>query len=573
MTRRTQPGIAQPQLRQAAPGTLPALGGDSTRGPLPWAPPSERPASGPLRRRALGRVLALLLILLASPSRPASPAAPATAQVQVEELRLGNGMTFLLVPRPRATTVAAGWMVRAGSADDGPGRAGLSHLLEHLLFKGTRTIGARDLRQEEQLLQRLDDAREELDTLESRLAEDSARRSGRLQRRLEERRLEFESLRRQAESLVFLGQFALHYSELGATGLNANTFRDFTLYYVTLPSEKLEAWFWLESDRLLEPVFRQLFKELEVIREERRMRIESTPTGQLDEELRARFWGDHPYSWEPQGKPEDLQRITRALAREFFRQHYRAGNITAALVGGFDPQLVRSWARRYFERLPGGGVPTGLPPPARTEPRTAETRMTGSCECAPQLQVLYPGVAFGHPDAAALQALTAILNGRTGRLYRSLVLDQQLAFSAYSQQISWRRAGQFSVHAETKGTVDPLELLAAWDVEAERLRSQPTSTVELRRAVNRLAADSFRALKEPIDLLKQLLVYQGLGDWRYLNRWGAEIREVTPADLQRVAAEYLVADRRTVAVYRRPAGAAPRAPAGTAAAPEFGALP
>ena len=507
------------------------------------------------RRCALSTLIAVFLIFSLQLSLGRTATRPGIAQVPVEEFQLDNGMRFLLVHRPEATTVSVGWVTGAGSADDDPDATGLSHLLEHLLFKGSRTVGSRDLGQELLVLERQDQVWGQLMEVRDETVVATGRKKEKLEQKASKLQAELTTLQQQASSLAFLGQFSLFYSEQGATGLNANTFRDFTLYYVTVPSEKLESWFWLESDRLLEPVFRELYKEVQVVHEERRLRIESTPTGQLDQELRGRFWGDHPYSWDTQGHSDHLDRIERADAQAFFDRHYRSDNLTAALVGGFDPEQVRTWAQLYFGRLPRRPSPPTAGAPAPIELRQVEDRMSARCECPPQAQVLYPSPKFDHPDVPALQVLAAVMNGRSGRLYRSLVLAQQIAFSAYTRQVSWRHAGEFSFRGETKGGVDPEDLVLAWDRQLMLLQTKSVAEGELQRAKNRLAGEAFRSLKEPSALMKQLLVYQGLGDWQHLNQWPHQVLAVSASDLMHVASLYLVPQRRTVALYRRNAAA------------------
>ena len=177
--------------------------------------------------------------------------------------------------------------------------------------------------------------------------------------------------------------------------------------------------------------------------------------------------------------------------------------------------------------------------------------MERTCRCPPQVRIQYPSPPFGHRDSYTLQLLSAVLNGRTGRLYRSLVLGEQIAFAAYTQQISWRRAGEFTFRAESKGEVDPERLISAWDRQLERLRTEPANQAEIQRALNRMGADAYRSLKDPAALMKQLLIYQGLGDWRYLNDWLSHMQDLQPGDLTRVVATYLQPHRRTVAIYRR----------------------
>lgn len=526
-------------------------------------------------------LLSLLTLLLAAGSPGAAeappPAAVPPAAVPVQSFQLANGMRFLLVPRPERTTVAAGWVARVGSADETPGRTGLTHLVEHMLFKGTETVGTRDFARERTLLAEQDRLMGEIQRLRQQQSPELAR----LERR-------FDELVQRHRSLVVPGELGRLYGEAGAQGLNALTLPDMTVYFVTVPAEKLELWFWLESDRLLEPVFRELYTERDVVREERRQRTESTPTGLLDEELQARFWGSHPYGRPVLGWPADVEALQRADAEEHFAAHFHPGNLTAALVGRFDPAEVRALAERYFGRLEPPGVPAPavappeeasrqeeapeqqppeeVPPEQATpeqETPPAARRMVASCDCRPRVQALYPTVPFVHPDTAPLEVLAGLLNGRTGRLYRSLVLERGIAFSAYALQNAMRRAGMFSFTAEAKGDATLEQQLAAWEEELEDLRRQPVSAGELRKVKNQIAADAYRGLREPSQLMMQLLTFDGLGDWRRVVEGAERALAVTPEEVQRVVRAYFAPERRTVGLYHRK-GAEPEraAPAG-----------
>jgi predicted Zn-dependent peptidase len=496
------------------------------------------------------RLFLLLALSVVSDTSAAARPEPRQARVPVRELRLDNGMKLLLVHQPASTSVVAGWMVGVGSADDPADRTGLSHLLEHMMFKGTETIGATDFSREKALLDQLDRLWETRAALQSKLDHASGKKQLKSAKRIQQLTAQLEDVQEQAERIVYQGEFSFLYSAQGGTRLDANTLQDLTLYFVTLPADKLELWFWLESDRLLSPVFRQLDKEVEVILEERRLRIGSTPTGTLDESVRAVFWGDHPYSWNPMGQADHLKLVTRSGAIEFFQSHYRADNLTAALVGAFDVEQVEDWARHYFGRIPTGAA-RSAPSIATDLGAFTAKRMEEVCACPPQARVLYPTARFGHVDNYALQLLSAIMNGRTGRLYRNLVLGSEIAFSAYTQQVPLKQAGVFNFQAESKGSTDPESLVLAWDEELRRLLAEKPSQEEIDRARNRLTADAFRTLKEPEGLLKQLLIYEGLGDWRYLNAWSAHVQKITSEDIVAVAEKYLVPERRTVAIYRR----------------------
>lgn len=481
---------------------------------------------------------------------PRADTAEGLIELPVDEIKLRNGMRFLFVERPRSTTVAAGWVARVGSAAEDPGQSGLSHFIEHLMFKGTRTVGARKIETELLLLEELDRTMAELAKLEDR-----PQLKDKQLRKRDELRAEAALIQEHVRATNFLAELSLLYSQAGATGLNANTLEDLTMFYATVPTEKLELWFWLESDRLLEPVFREFYKEKRVIDEERRQRVGSTPTGELDVEFRRRFWGESPYAALPLGEQQDIDATSRETVRSFFERHYGPSNLTGVLVGNFDRERAVELARTYFGRLSD-----------RVEPRKSKKKDRGSvdferpsepmierCDCPPQAQLRYPSVPFGHPDSYALQVLAGILNGRTGRLHRSLVLDQQLAYSASVLQHPLARDGSFLFTAEARGQADPTLLAEAWRRELDRVVSEPLPERELTKVQKQITADAYRQLQDPEALMRQLLIYDGLGDWRHIHTWPERILSVQPAEVVDVARRYLVEGRPATAFYYRQA--------------------
>jgi zinc protease len=410
-------------------------------------------------------------------------------RLDVETVRLDNGMTFLLVEHPDPARVAAGWTAHVGSADDPAGLSGVSHVLEHMMFKGSRTIGVSDPN--------------ELDAL---------------------------------------------YARAGATNLNAFTRTDLTSYFVSVPANELELWFWLESDRLLSPVFRGLEGELKVIEPERQ-REEAQPRDKLGTQLNALFWQALPYRWPPIGWPSDAAAISAEAAERHFHTYYGPGNLTAVLVGHFDHARVAELARRYFGRLPAAPAP---PRTLTAEPeQQAETRMLGSVDGAAELQVRYHTVPFRHSDSYALEVLAGLLDGGSGRLEAALVNGGEgVADQAEAAQISYKRAGFFSLTARARGDHGPEQLEQAWSEVLRRLQEEPVPAAELGRVKNRMAVDAFRQLREPFYLMVQLLVAAGEGDPGYLEEHARRIAEVSAEDVRRVARTYFQPRNRTVGLYR-----------------------
>ncbi|MCY3970029.1 MAG: pitrilysin family protein [Acidobacteria bacterium] len=505
-------------------------------------------------------LLAVLAAALAWPADGAAQSAPTAAAVPVDKFELDNGMRFLLVSRPELTTVAAAWVAHVGSADERPGITGLAHFFEHMMFKGTHTIGTKDIERDLEIIAEQEAVQEKIraelreQRRRYRLGEiddpyDPAHRTD----TLNALRAEFQELVEEQRELMVKDELDKVYTDGGGTSLNAFTSNDFTVYINQLPANRLELWFWLESDRLLNPVFREFYAERDVVYEERRLRTESTPTGRYDEQADAMFWQSHPYSWPVIGWASDLEVISKSQADEFFATYYAPNNLSAVLVGNFDPAEVRELAERYFGRLP---------PAERQAPdvvtleaeQLAEKRMTAECDCQPQLQVRYHAVPFGHGDGYALDVVAGVLNGRTGRLYEQIVEGAEIASSAAAFYEARKYAGVFNLRAETKGDATPEQLLAAWDGIVAELIAEPVPVDELAKVKNRVSADTYRQLRDPFFLMIQLAIMDALGDWRYLNTVAERTNEVTAEDVQRVAANYFESSKRLVSLYYRKEG-------------------
>ncbi|MDH3285782.1 MAG: insulinase family protein, partial [Acidobacteriota bacterium] len=301
-------------------------------------------------------------------------------------------------------------------------------------------------------------------------------------------------------------------------------------------------------------VNREFYSERDVVYEERRLRTESTPTGKFDEQFESMFWQSHPYGWPVVGWPSDLRVISKQQADDYYATYYAPNNLTAALVGNLDVKEAKALARKYFGRLKR--APRNAPAVVTTEmEQLAEKRMVAECDCQPQTSVRYHTVPFMHKDSYALDVLGGLLSGRTGRLYKSLVLDKQIATSAFGGQNSMKWAGHFSLFAEAKGETTPAELETALYAELDRLAKEPIPAEELQKVKNQIAANAFRRLEGSFFLMLQLLLYDGLGDYTYLNTWSVRTLAVTEADVKAVIGKYFSKENRAVAHYLRKAGA------------------
>lgn len=493
-------------------------------------------------------------------------AMPALAQqVKVEEFTLPNGMTFLLVPRKdQPNIVAAGWLARVGSVNERPGITGISHFFEHMMFKGTNVIGTKDAAKDADLRAKQNSTRDRIRTLVLTTQYDRWKKGEindpwdpkEWSPEIASLKAELDALEDQQKKETIVGnEFDRIYKNEGGSGMNAFTDYDVTFYFINVPSNKFELWAWMESDRLNDSVFREFFKERDVVHEERRMRTESTPTGQFQEQFDSMFWMSSPYNWPVIGWTSDLNSYTMEQAQEYFDVYYRPNNLVGVIVGDFDPDYVKPTIERYFGRLKKGEQ---APPPVVTQemPQKAEIRMYAECDCQPSVEVRYKAVPFLHKDGYALEIMSEILNGRTGRLYKTLVEKDGVASSAGAFLDGKKYAGAFSFSAETKGDATPEDLENAWYAILKDLQDNPVPDKELQKVKNRVAADAYRRLQSNFFLLVQLGVAEALGDYNEINDGPKKLQAVTPADIQAVAKKYFERTNRAVAVYTRKAGAA-----------------
>jgi predicted Zn-dependent peptidase len=515
-----------------------------------------------------GAACALVAVLCAASAR--------SQELNVEEHVLPNGMKVLLVPRRDEPVVSAGWVARVGSANERPGITGISHLFEHMMFKGTAAIGSKDPARDGKLIAEQERVRGLMRDEEGKMR--AALRRGEIDDvtkpenrspRYRELEKEFDALVKEQRDLLVKNEFDRIYTKHGASGMNASTNSDLTQYYVTVPKNKLELWMWMESDRLKAPVFREFYSERDVVFEERRLRTESTPTGRLDEAFAEMFWHGHPYTWPVVGYPSDIPAITKADADAYYALFYAPNNITAVLVGDFDPKEALAMAERYFGRIPRGATPppemTILPP--RWE---AEMRFNGEADTNPEIGVNWHTVPFQNKDAYPLGVLAQLLNGRTGRLYKAMVVgDGAVATDVSAFSFPRKYAGEFGVGAEVKEGKAPEDAEKAIYAEIEKLRKDLVPAEELQKVKNNFAAQTFRSLQANSQILGQLLGNEGRGDWREFNAGPKKIQAVTAEDVRRVAEKYLVKENRGVATYTRKAAGAPaQEDAALAAVPE-----
>jgi predicted Zn-dependent peptidase len=478
----------------------------------------------------------------------------------VEEKQLANGMKLLLVERHDEPSVAGGWVAHVGSSNERLGMTGIAHLFEHMMFKGTPTVGTKDAKKDIEIIAAQERVRDEMRQEERKMRADYRRgtiddllKPESKTARYRELEKEFNRLITEQRDILVKNEFDRIYTGAGGDRMNAFTSQDMTAYFINVPANKIELWMWMESERILHPVFREFYAERDVVFEERRMRTESTPLGKFEEEFTAMFWESCPYAWPIVGWPSDVPAISKAQADDFYATYYSPQNITLVLVGDFDPAKAEAQVRKYFERIPRGPM---APPDVVTleVKQLAEKRMYAEAETNPQVDILWHTVAFRHRDSYPLEILGQVLSTRTGRLYKGLVLGKGVATEVSADQGSMKWEGLFDASGEVKEGHTPEEVeLGIYD-NLEKLKKEEVPAEELQKVKNNFAAGEYRKLSSNYQILMNLIHNDGEGDWREINEAGPKIQAVTAADVKRVANQYFTKENRAVAVYTRKPG-------------------
>jgi zinc protease len=410
--------------------------------------------------------------------------------LQLTEFTLSNGLKVILHPDRSTPIVAINTYYHVGSRDEAPGRTGFAHLFEHMLFQGSKNYN---------------------------------------------------------------GLFSRPLEKAGGF-VNGTTNEDRTMYFEVVPSNFLDLALFLEADRmgnLLEAMTQEkLDNQRDVVKNEKRQRIDNQPYMPALYKIAATMFPEgHPYNWLPIGSMEDLTAASMDDVRDFFQRYYVPNNATLVLAGDFDPQQARRLIENYFGSIKRGApVRRGDAPQPKLE-REVRERMEDRVSLE-RLYLNWHGVRFFSPDDAALDVLASILaSGKGSRLYKSLVYEKQLAQDVYAEHESRQIAGLFGIVSTAKPGKSLDEIEAAINEEVEKLKSQPPTQEEVERAYNEREADIISNMETVLGKsvsLNHFNFYHGQPD--YFNQNLARYRRVTPADVQRVARQYLTDKRYALSV-------------------------
>ncbi len=461
---------------------------------------------------------------------------------KVTQFTLDNGLTFLVIERHEAPVVSFHTYVSAGAVDDPKGATGLAHMFEHMAFKGTAEIGSKNWPAEKKALDHIEEIYDRLNAEQNKgYRADQAK--------IDSIKAELKDAISTADSYVDSNAYDRIVESNGGVGMNAGTSEDSTQYFYSFPSNRLELWFLLESERFYHPVLREFYKERDVVREERRMRVESSPQGLLIENTLATAFAAHPYHNWAGGWPSDIESFRATEAAEFFKTYYIPANMTIAIAGDVDPARAKTLAEKYFSRLPKAPLPPIVHTVEPPQPGIKEAKVATPAQ--PLLLLAYKRPDQYSDDAAALDVLSELLSsGRTSVMYKDMVRDKQISLGVQAVPeypgSKYPNLFLFFTVPAPGHTVEEneKEIYAVID----RMKTEKVDQESLDRVKTNLRADVIRGLDSNTGLAQTLAAYQAnYGDWRRLFTELDDYNKVTAEDVQRVAQKYLVAEQSTVA--------------------------
>ena len=425
-------------------------------------------------------------VFLATAGFPVSAAVP-PPKLQYETLTLPNGLTVILSEDHSTPIVHLALWYHVGSKNEKPGRTGFAHLFEHMMFKGSKNVGPEE-----------------------------------------------------------------HTSIIASVGgqSNAYTTDDETVFWETLPAQYLPLAIWLEADRMAtlrvdEATFRN---EREVVKEERRMRVDNQPYGRLNEIIYDQAFTTHPYKHPTIGSMEDLQAASIGDVREFHQTFYVPENATLTIVGDFDTAQAKEMITTYFGRVPKAPrpVPRDIP---QEPPQKAEKRVTVEAPWPlPAVVVAYHVTYDGHPDSYPLHIASKVLSdGQSSRIYQKLVYRDRLAVTAFGGANLIEHPNLFYAVAIVQPGQTPQDAVTALIGELDRLKAEPISERELQRTKNQFARDYIMGRQSIQQKALQLAHAAVLhGDVTTADGEFEIFQKISADDVQRVARTYFTDQNRLV---------------------------
>jgi predicted Zn-dependent peptidase len=455
--------------------------------------------------------------------------------------KLKNGLKLIIFEKKFAPVASFAMIFKVGNVDNTSGQTGLAHLFEHMAFKGTDKIGTRNWSKEKEILEKIDSIYEEINKEDKKPNKD--------EEKIKKLKEEVAKLENEAEKYQIREEFWKIYNELGQSQMNAFTSTDYTAYIVSLPSDRVESYFIIESDRFKNPALRDFYKERDVVLEELRMN-KSDPSRVSWENLLSHAFVAHPYHNPTIGFEDDVSHLTRKDAIDFYNKFYLPNNATLAVVGDVDAIDIIKLGEKYFGDWKEGIIPNQNY--TKEPPQNAEKIIKVYFPSKPSLKIGFKNDGINTDDMPALIVASEILaNGNTSRLYKKLVEEKKMALyvGSYYSTPGHRYPSLFTIVSAPKGdtTIDDLdnEIMK----EIENFPNNPPTEWEIQKVINNYEMNILKDLESNLEFA-QTLAYneQILGNWKFSWDMIEKIKKVKSKDIVDAVKKYLKRNRRT-AVY------------------------
>jgi predicted Zn-dependent peptidase len=418
-----------------------------------------------------------------------------------------------------------------------PGISGLSHMFEHMMFKGTETLGTRNFKKEKALMARIDTLHTRILSLKDKGIPDSADTILTLKKRINK------TLQMQ-RNYIKKNEIWELYSSNGADNLNAWTGDDLTAYIVTLPAHKTELFYWVESDRMKNRVLREFYSERAVVAQERKMRYDNKPVNRYWERLNAFFYMAHPYRLPTIGWESDIAHYTRAKLQRFISRYYTPDNALIVLAGNIDTVGEIKKIKNYFGSIaPSAKGQRDVV--TREPPAIGERTFTVYDDATPRIDILFQTPGYPHDDLFALDIVEGMLSGRSGRLYSRLVKQTNLCTNAGAGNTFRQHNGYFHIWARLREDTDPDSVMRIVHEEIVRLRDTAADAHEIQRTKNNITMHFVKGLSSLEGISDRLAWFESLNSWRDLYTYPDKIQGVTPLRVKACASRYFDWNRKT----------------------------
>ena len=458
----------------------------------------------------------------------------------VHEITLNNGMKWLIVENHTAPVFTGMILVKVGGVNETIGKTGLAHMLEHMAFKGTTTIGTKDFQKEKPILEEIEHVVSQLDAEKRKPNPDK-----KLIKELEER---YKYLINEERKYIIPDELFYIYTINGGTYINAFTAKDMTAYFLGLPKNRLELFLAMEYLRITDPVFREFYEERNVVAEERLMRYDSKPQVKIYELLLASAFVAHPYQFPTIGWMDDIKNLSISDLREFYKKYYVPVNMVGLIIGDVNVEEATKLIEKYF-----GRIPYTPPPPDNItkEPMQEGPRYTYLCANAnPKIVMAYHIPTYPNYDKVVFDIIEYILGvGKASRLYKTLVKEKQIAAAVDVDTYPGERYPHlFIIEALPKSPHSNKELYNEILNQINLLKTKGITKDELKRAKYMLKADIYNYFNSTMGLAHLLLRWEVItNNWAYLFDYLKDIDKVSTEDVKTVANKYFKMNNLTVA--------------------------